>query len=95
MDDDLVDELEEVIANRLTLAQRRANAIDRKAHSMYAQLLCEWATRDDGELPTWNDARAAAAHEINVVCAALGPLAEHRPEEIFPRSWRQRPRPHD
>lgn len=76
-----------------SLADRREAAIERTARHLHPELIRQWATRDDGALPTFADAVAIATTEIDAVCEALGDLSQYAPSQVFHREPRRRPRP--
>jgi len=89
-------ELAALFSTPASLEDRQANAIERRALVVHAEMLREWGSRDDGDLPTWDDALARATDEIEILCDALGSLVEHRASAVFPRQeGRRRPLRHD
>ena len=59
-------------------------------------MIREWSARNDGALPTREDALDRAAAELDLLLVALGPLSEHNPFDYFIQSGRrERPLPHD
>lgn len=90
---DSSEDLENLLLRPVTLKDRQANAIERRALEVHAAMLRAWGSRDDGDLPTWDDAIAQAGEEIVTLCRALGELAEYRASEVFPRPGRRFRRP--
>jgi len=89
-------ELAALFCASASLEDRQANAIERRALIVHGEMLREWGSRDDGDLPTLDDALARATDEIEILCDALGSLAEHRASTVFPRQeGRRRPLRHD
>ena len=90
------DDWESLINGSVTIEDRRANHIERLATRVHAQMIREWGARNDGALPTRDDALDQAAKEVDLLVVALGPLSEHNPFDYFIQtSSRQRPLPHD
>ena len=90
------DNWESLINGSIAIEDRRANKIKRLAIGIHAQMIREWGARNDGALPTRDDALDQAAKEVDLLVVALGPLSEHNPFDYFIQtSSRQRPLPHD
>ena len=90
------DDWESLINGSITIEDRRANQIKRLATRVHAQMIREWSARNDGALPTRDDALDQAAKEVDLLLEALGPLSEHNPFDYFIQSGRrERPLPHD
>ena len=93
---DAQDDWESLINGSITIEDRRANHIDRLATRVHARMIREWSARNDGALPTRNEALDQAAKEVDLLLEALGPLGEHNPFDYFIQSGRrERPLPHD
>ena len=90
------DDWESLINGSITIEDRRANHIERLATRVHAQMIREWSVRDDGALPTREDALDRAAAELDLLLEALGQLGEYNPFDYFSQSGRRaRPLPHD
>ncbi len=90
------DDWESLINGSITSEDRRANQIKRLAIGIHARMIREWGARNDGALPTRDDALDQAAREVDLLLEALGPLGEHNPFDYFIQSGRrERPLPHD
>ena len=90
------DNWESLINGSMTIEDRRANQIERLATRVHAQMIREWSARNDGALPTREDALDRAAAELDLLLEALGPLSERNPFDYFIQSGsRERPLPHD
>ena len=90
------DDWESLINGSIAIEDRRANQIKRLAIGIHAQMIREWGARNDGALPTRDDALDQAAKEVDLLLEALGPLSEHNPFDYFIQSGRrERPLPHD
>ena len=93
---DAQDDWDSLINGSITIEDRRANHIKRLATRVHAQMIREWSARNDGALPTRDDALDQAAKEVDLLLEALGPLSEHNPIDCFIQSGRRgRPLPHD
>ena len=93
---DAQDDWESLINDAMTIEGRRANHIKRLATGVHAQMIREWGARNDGALPTRDDALDQAAEEVDLLLEALGPWGEHNPFDYFIQSGRRkRPLPHD
>ena len=51
----------------------------------FRRLMAEWAASDSGPIPSREQARVAAQHELEVLCRGLGRLGALSPHEVFPR----------
>ena len=93
---DAQDNWESLMNGSMTVQDRRADHIKRQATKIHAQMIREWSARDDGALPTRDDAMRQAAGEVDLLIEVLGPLGEHNPFDYFIHSGRrERPLPHD
>ena len=93
---DTQDDWGSLINGSMTIEDRRANHIKRHAIGVHARMIREWSARNDGALPTRDDALDQAAKEVDLLLEALGPLSEHNPFDYFIQSGRRdRPLPHD
>ena len=93
---DAQDDWESLINDSITIEDRRANHIERLATRVHARMIREWSARNDGALPTRDDALEQAAREVDLLLEALGPLSGHNPFDYFIQSGsRERPLPHD
>ena len=93
---DAQEDWESLINGSTTIEDRRANHIRRQATRIHARMIREWSARNDGALPTRDDALDQAAKEVDLLLEALGPLSERNPFDYFIQSGRrERPLPHD
>ena len=93
---DAQDDWGSLINGSTTIEDRRANHIKRHAIGVHAQMIREWGARNDGALPTRDDALDQAAKEVDLLLEALGPFSERNPFDYFIQSGRrERPLPHD
>ena len=93
---DAQDDWGSLINGSMTIEDRRANHIRRLATRVHAQMIREWSARNDGALPTREDALDQAAKEVDLLLEALGPFSERNPFDYFIQSGsRERPLPHD
>ena len=90
------DDWESLINGSIAIEDRRANQIKRLAIGIHAEMIREWGARNDGALPTRDDALDQAAKEVDLLLEALGPMSEHNPFDYFIHSGRrERLLPHD
>ena len=93
---DAQDDWDSLFDKSKTIQDRRADHIKRQATRIHARMIREWSARNDGALPTRDDALDQAAREVDLLLEALGPLSEHSPFDYFIQSGsRERPLPHD
>ena len=93
---DAQDDGESLINGSITIEDRRASHIERLATRVHAQMIREWGARNDGALPTRDDALDQAAEDVDLLIEALGPLSERNPFDYFIQSGRRERRlPHD
>ncbi len=93
---DAHDDWESLINGSMTIEDRRGNHIDRLATRVHARMIREWSARNDGALPTRDDALDQASREVDLLLKALGQLSEHTPFDYLIQSGsRERHLPHD
>ena len=93
---DAQDDWESLINGSTTIEDRRANHIKRQATRIHARMIREWSARNDGALPTREDALDRATAELDLLLEALGQLSEPNPSDYFIQSGRRaRPLSHD
>lgn len=71
---------------RVAAIQSRARLLRRSTvEDHFRRLVLEWASQNEGPIPSRAQAEEAAQHELEVLCRWLGRLSALAPHEVFPK----------
>jgi hypothetical protein len=70
------------------MRRRVIRAVDTAFRDVHTRRMAQWATDDSVPMPTRDESRRIAEHEVGALIRALGPLAAWKPERYDQeRSW--------
>lgn len=70
-----------------SLHQRLQAEVRTRASSRHQANIADWAASNEGPIPTLEEATAVEFAATEVLLAALGNLARHAPDEVFPPTY--------